>query len=126
MPRLTFSGALYLLQCALVFMALCFAIIIFTRPSGAHSWYDPECCSTKDCAPIPHGAVQWSPEGWQVTLGPDDHPMLAHREEPHTWVVPDRPNRYGFQRVRKSRDENWHACIIGNLMVCLYKPDAGM
>ena len=35
MPRLTFSGALYLLQCALVLCALAFAIIVFTRPSNA-------------------------------------------------------------------------------------------
>ena len=35
MPRLTFSGALYLLQCALVLCALAFAIVVFTRPSNA-------------------------------------------------------------------------------------------
>ncbi|WP_273280915.1 hypothetical protein [Pseudooceanicola atlanticus] len=86
---------------------------------AAHSWYDPACCSGRDCAEIPVQKVHADPGGWRVTLMPGDHPMV------------DRPVEYFFKwgerRIRKSEDGAFHICLSKSLnhAYCLYQPEMG-
>lgn len=34
-----------------------------------HSWYPPECCSDRDCAPFPRNLVKETPEGYALATG---------------------------------------------------------
>lgn len=50
-------------------------------PVAAHSWYDADCCSARDCAPIPASTVTLTGEGYAVTLHPGDH-FMADADTP--------------------------------------------
>ena len=82
----------------------------------AHSWYDPACCSGKDCAPIPSHTVTVTPDGYHVRLEPGDHPLVTSVVDV---VVP-------FEAVMPSQDEHYHACVsMGSpsadpSVLCLY------
>jgi hypothetical protein len=92
-------------------------------PAAAHSWYDPTCCSDKDCAPIPDHTVQATPRGWHVRLEPGDHPLVKHTIDV---VIP-----YGSEDVLRSEDEQFHACISPGspsadpTVMCLYVTGSG-
>jgi hypothetical protein len=46
-------------------MLLCLAALLAVTP--AHSWYDPACCSERDCYPISADEVEALPNGdWRV------------------------------------------------------------
>src|SRR6056297_2481035 len=82
--------------------ALTLCLIVAASIAAAHSWYDPECCSDQDCAPIPASAVERLDDGtYRVTLWPGQHPMVEGR---------------GFiakaRTVRTSRDGEFHACVF--------------
>jgi len=47
---------------AVVLMILTFLLGISI--ARAHSWYEPECCDTRDCEPIPPDQVKVTPEGY--------------------------------------------------------------
>lgn len=86
-------------------------------PSG---WeYDPACCSGRDCAAAPAGAVQEVAGGYRVTLLPGQHPMV--QSAPFTAFVP-----HGDARIRPSGDEHYHPCIWAGRLLCLYRPPGGM
>ena len=99
---------------------------------AAHSWYDADCCSAKDCAPIPAQTVVITVDGYTVTLNPGDH-FLATK--PLTAFFP-----HGDDNLRPSADGDWHACVIPKsnpggwytpgpqseeYIKCLYVPGAG-
>ena len=81
----------------------CILSVLSTSAYG-HSWYDPECCHDKDCAPI--------------------------ELEENGWVVTKRgkaPLPQNYRPVRPSQDNKSHACLMptedGNMYIqCLYRP----
>jgi hypothetical protein len=91
----------------------------------AHSFYDPECCSDKDCAPIDSKLVRITDSGYVVTVGPGQHPMVKHA--PVSFVIP-------YHTARESPDGRYHVCIteqhvspdgtaqFGASMLCFYRP----
>ncbi|HEY5798469.1 MAG TPA: hypothetical protein VIU82_25990 [Bosea sp. (in: a-proteobacteria)] len=95
-------------------------LVINGASAFAHSWYDPYCCNTKDCQPIPKAAVKVTAKGYIVTLAPHEHPMLAKETAPHTYLIP-------FDIVRESKDDDFHACIYPGpeTMRCFYAPPVG-
>lgn len=87
-------------------------------PSGLWT-YDPVCCSNKDCAPIPAGAVSVVPGvGYRIRLNPGEHAMVT---SPIEHIV-------RFQSALPSGDNEWHACLFPNQdnMRCFYAPPQGM
>jgi hypothetical protein len=85
-------------------MALCIYILA-TAKVLPHSWYDPECCSDRDCAPM--------------TYVPKPLPGGAYLLD--TGEVVDR------SKVKWSRDEHYHLCRNpgGGHIFCLYVPPQG-
>ncbi len=77
-------------------------LLLSPGPAVSHGWYDPACCSDKDCAPIPESAVTWTENGWRVELRPGDHFMV--KTLPMVEMVP-------FDAVLPSQDDQWHACL---------------
>jgi hypothetical protein len=92
-------------------LALAAALVLAgLSPAGAHGWYDPACCSNRDCAPIPNTEVEWTPKGWHV-IGEDRY--FGHGD-------------WGF---RRSEDTGWHRCefpLGSGRTRCLYVPDPGL
>lgn len=85
---------------ALVWLAL------MCVPAYGHSWYDYDCCSDNDCAPLADGAVIEGSGGYDVT-------MNGKR-----YAVP-----YGDARIRASADNQFHACEYPkDTLRCLYTP----
>lgn len=61
------------------------------EPLQAHSWYDHECCSDRDCHPLADGDVMVRIDGYYIqSLG---------------WLIP-----YGSAIIRFSADEHYHVC----------------
>lgn len=99
-------------------------LAILAGPAAAHQapsgWeYSGECCSNRDCAAAPAGAVQEVTGGYRVTLLPGQHPMVT--TQPFVAFVP-----HGDARIRASGDEHFHPCIWGGRLLCLYRPPGGM
>jgi len=88
-----------------------------TVSASAHSWYDPVCCSERDCAPIPYEAVEITDEGYLVTLHAGEHLMVS------STVV----HVVAYADVLKSKDGEYHACLFPNqeVMRCFYAPPFG-
>lgn len=94
----------------------------------AHSFYSPECCSNKDCAPIEAKRVQITEAGYYVTIAPGDHPMIKHA--PVAFTIP-------YAKAKESPDGRYHICIteqhvspdgtaqFGASMLCFYRPPMG-
>lgn len=78
--------------------AIALAIIL------AHGWYDLECCSNKDCAPVKPNEVTVTEKGYSFR---GKHvPGWAHR---------------------RSKDGQFHACVLGDgTLRCLYIPTTGV
>jgi hypothetical protein len=95
----------------------CLVIALFASSARAHEWYQADCCSGIDCAPVDAAAVVESPAGFVVTIRPGTHPMWpASKTENLVAVYP-----YRSSKVRPSRDENWHVCISSaGTPLCLY------
>lgn len=70
------------------------------RPVRAHSWYPHECCSDRDCAPVPASRVDLVAGGYLID-----------------------GLHFVFERaVRVSPDGKFHACIIGSTLICFFAP----
>lgn len=118
LPRVLAPG-LPLLPLLLPAAAALFILGIYAAPVLAHDWYDPACCSGEDCARITTSAVSVAPEGWHITLGAGDHPMLqGDFEQVFKW---------DDRRIRKSQDGDFHICIgrATAYVYCLYVPEFG-
>jgi len=89
----------------------------------AHEWYDPTCCSDKDCAPIPFESVVVTGEGYEVTLLPGDHPLVR---TPIKRFFP-----FGDEDVLPSQDMKYHACVMPGSpsaspgIICFYVVGSG-
>lgn len=79
------------------------------QPLGwAYGW---DCCSLTDCAQMPHGEIQETPQGYLVRSTGE---VIA----------------YGDKRLRQSKDEFFHRCakngdFKSETSLCLYTPDRG-
>ena len=111
---------------------LCIAL---AGPAAAHSWYEPSCCSSRDCMPVPAGTVTWTKEGWHVTLEQHEHVFATG---PIDEVIP-----HDDPRIRQSLDGNAHVCLSAPVtgfgsfggysiahsrcgdLLCVYVPDMG-
>lgn len=73
---------------------------------SGHGWYEPECCSDRDCFPVP---------GKQLADGR------------YLFLVLDIEYLKTEADIRPSRDENFHACQPPHKKepVCFYAPRAG-
>lgn len=96
--------------------------LILAGPAAAHDWYDPTCCSGRDCAPVPITSVRPVASGFQVDILRDDHPLASH--DIHTTIP------YGDERIIWSQDGEYHACLgrgrYGEMaIICLYVPGNG-
>lgn len=88
--------------------------------ASSHDWYEPACCSDKDCAQITFEAVTHNADGsYTLNLAPGEHPMVP---EGGSFNVPMK--EYGMQRHRPSQDGYFHACILpsSRTVACLYIP----
>lgn len=77
-------------------------------PVFGHSFYDGECCSDNDCAPV-------------KTDVESDFTNKVYRWD--NWVVP-----FNDPRIRHSPDGQFHACILPytKKLQCLYIPHGGV
>ena len=94
----------------LVTTLLLLMVLIAFRPAYSHSFYDWQCCSNRDCAPLPDGAVHATADGWRIIrIG---------------LTVP-----YTDKRIRDSPDGRFHACFRNGDptqdLLCLYVPGMG-
>lgn len=95
-----------LLRALIVGSALIILLVIVSI-ARAHDWYDPECCSGKDCAPMVPLSVIATDGGWQIKATGE--------------VIP-----FGDKRERRSMDDQFHRCPYpGGKTRCLYVPGAG-
>ena len=74
----------------------------------AHSWYDPDCCSDRDCEPVSSIAF--------VASDPSAVPVMIVTTSFGT--KPLTPQT----KVRESKDSRMHACIYQGALLCLYMP----
>jgi hypothetical protein len=84
----------------------CVALLLVTASSGAgaHSWYDAQCCSDKDCSPALGADVD--PDGsMSIEIAPSNFIQIPA----------------GFPK-RPSRDFDFHVCILSGRVLCVYVP----
>lgn len=81
--------------------------------------YSVACCSGYDCDELPEGTVRETPNGYEITLQPGQHPMVT--DKPFHAVVP-----YDSKKLRDAPDGRYHACILRTgTLVCLYVGSRG-
>ena len=106
-------------------LAAAVAVTLSILQAAAHEWYDPTCCSDRDCAPLPDGSVVATAAGWRVTVPAGGHPLL---NTSFSQLVP-----YGSPLILRSKDEHFHGCIMHGApedvprptLLCLYVPPFG-
>lgn len=107
---------------AIVFLMLFWMSVITIGSivtAHAHEWYDKECCDNRDCAQITKRTDQIinGIPGWQIET-----------KFGTAWLPKNFMNNKSQMKIKPSRDENWHACILndelssGSLIRCIYVP----
>jgi hypothetical protein len=111
--------AIIAIYTAFLLVIVSLALIGTANRAFAHSWYDPHCCSDKDCAPVTHSQRT-------VVNGIPGEIMTS---KIGTTFVPD-----SFKSVYPSRDAELHICmtlptaepnsgdIAPSRPICVYKP----
>lgn len=99
--------------CALLaFMVILAAGFLLPRPAYPHSWYDPDCCHDKDCAPVADNVVEVTPGGFYIK---DGWNVFIERGSP---------------KIRQSQDAHYHVCgykaSMMTVVYCLYVPSGGV
>lgn len=79
-----------------------------TLPASAHSWYDMQCCSSRDCEPIPPDAVNETAAGYEVNY-------FSKQGFAVQGFVPR-------EKARHSQDGRFHGCAMPTRFLCLYVP----
>lgn len=80
------------------------------HPTGDVHWYDPGCCSMKDCEPVEPGAIREVKGGY----------LVQYRSSRGFIVRGFLP--LGSTAIHPSRDEREHACATAQLLLCIYLP----
>ena len=99
--------------------AVLVALMTLAHRARAHSWYDPECCSGMDCAPVEKVEVVPTSAIASMLVPP------AQASPPSIMFV---TTKHGTAQVphnmqfRASKDGAMHACIIKGRLICLYLP----
>lgn len=86
-------------------LALLFATVTVAY---SHSWYDPSCCSNRDCEPIAFDAVVETEAGYEVNY------FSKQGFQVHGFVPRD--------KARHSQDGRFHGCAMPSRFLCLYVP----
>jgi hypothetical protein len=84
------------------------SVAFLAGPALTHSWYDPDCCSDRDCEPV--SAVAF------VASTPGAIPVMVVTTSFGTKPVTSRT------KIRESKDSRMHACIYQGELICLYMP----
>ena len=84
------------------------SVVFLAGPALTHSWYDPDCCSDRDCEPV--SAVTF------VASNPEAVPVMVVTTSFGTKPVTART------KIRESKDSRMHACIYQGELICLYMP----
>lgn len=102
------------------------------KPTAAqpYGWsYPVYCCSGKDCTSVSDKTVTEGPDGYTITLTPEQHQML---KQTTTFRV-----AYGDTKVKDSPDQDFHVCIsqqhlspdgtaaFGGTLLCFFVPPRG-
>ncbi len=91
-----------------IILVLVVAYFKATLPAHAHSWYEPACCSGRDCEPITFDSVQETADGWWVSYqSKQGFPVVAFTKR-------------GMER--HSQDGQFHGCATRTRFLCLYVP----
>ena len=93
--------------CIIAVLAL-LVVIALAKPARSHSWYDPDCCSDRDCEPV--SAVSF------VASDPKSVPVMVVTTGFGTKPVTPQT------KMRESKDNKMHACIYQEKLICLYLP----
>ena len=95
-----------------------FGLLIFIALSNSkahsHEWYDKECCSDKDCAPVEEIKFLTDKEG-RATVSVKTKHGYAEGQLKHI-------------TIRPSKDDEYHACLVvyhAAVIRCLYVPAGG-
>jgi len=87
-------------------VAICFALtLLFAFQANAHDWYDFECCSERDCAPV-----------------------IYSLRLPNGDLKVSTKNGFGIvtkeTKKKSSSDNEEHACMLPNSqrVICFYEP----
>ena len=72
-----------------------------------HSWYDTDCCDTRDCRPAEAAEVTVVPDGFDVRVGK----QFRH---------------FGRTEFRQSQDARFHVCVSPATTRCPYVPGGGV
>jgi hypothetical protein len=85
---------------------LAIALLIHACASAnAHSWYPHECCSDRDCYPLPAGAVKEVPGGYQLI---ENGEFIPHAD------------------TRNGQDDQFHICRWPDgRRICFFRPYSG-
>ena len=83
-------------------------LVALAEAVSAHSWYDPDCCSDRDCEPV--SAITY------VASDPNSVPVMVVTTSFGTKPVTSRT------KIRESKDSRMHACIYQGALICLYMP----
>lgn len=89
------------------------ALLVLTGPALAHSWYPFECCSEKDCFPVPVNEVRIVPGGWTL----HDGTMIEYAEA--------RPSPDGKFHVCRRQDGTGPLIRMHKKPACFWAPIMG-
>jgi hypothetical protein len=106
MPLLPYRRKDPLRSCVILLLPA--VLVALPPPARSHSWYDPDCCSDRDCEPV--GAVTF------VASDPNSVPIMVVTTSFGTKPVTPRT------KIRESKDGRMHACIYLGELICLYLP----
>lgn len=90
--------------------------LLLAGPAAAHSFYSKYCCSSVDgmsgdCQEIPASAVEITPEGFRVTVSPENH-VRAKTTIVRTFRYPDADPSNDEGEALLSPDGAYHACVL--------------
>jgi hypothetical protein len=93
---------------AIVLAAMIAPATLLPLPAIAHDWYDRNCCSDRDCEPLPPEAVEDMADGWHINY-------ISARGFRVKFVLP-------HGKERHSHDGQFHGCAAPTNFYCLYVP----
>ncbi len=104
-PAIDDPAVWYVLIIAAIGMCMIVAAVLMATPARGHSWYESDCCSGIDCAPVADELIEERADGVHV----QGFGVLA----------------YGDPRLRWSRDHQKHLCaqrslFLGTQIRCVY------
>lgn len=99
-------------------------MVLFSTSAFAHSWYDIECCSDRDCAPA--SKIETLPNGVMRITVILPIPYSNKREKaPYTVDVDF--EKLPKDKIKSSKDENIHLCLsifeTPPRILCIYLPE---